>query len=117
MPLKRDNPTEIWFLTAIHVNEKKMLRHPIYDEIKVEKFTRTFGYYSGYQKALKAVEANTGNMCECLYNYLVMEKIGEGVHAIADDDVTWFKWNAKKNGWVPCARPEWAKGIINWALG
>ena len=116
MVMRKNNPGKIWFLTAIHVDETKMQRHPIYDEIKVEKFTRTFGYYRGFHKALEAVKKNTGNMCECLYNYLIMEQIGEGVHALGEE-VEWFKWNDTKNGWVPCARPEWAKGIINWALG
>lgn len=105
-----------WFITAIHVDASKILRHPK-GWIKVEKFTRTFGYYNKYQHALRAVKKNYGNMCECLYNYLIMEKIGEGIHAIADDKTYWFKWDDAKNKWTPCDKPEWAMGMINWALG
>ena len=111
----KDNLNEIWFLTAIHVDESKMIVHPTKGEIKVEKFTRTFGYYRGFDKTSLAISENRCNMHECLYNYLVAERIGEGVHALCDN-ARWFKWGGKK-GWTACKRPKWAEGMTNWALG
>ena len=111
--MKPDARLSMWFLTSIHVDESKMLRHPK-GEIKLEKFTRTFGFYHRTFDALAAVKENRMNMHECLYNYLVMERIAEGIHSICDDE-EWFKWG--KKGWTPCNKPEWAKGMVNWALG
>jgi hypothetical protein len=110
----KNNLGEIWFITALDVDEKNLLRHPTNGEIKVTKFTRTFGYYRGYDNARLAVKENYCNMHECLYNYLVMERIGEGIHALCNKE-KWFKWKNRK--WTPCKKPAWAKGIINWALG
>lgn len=107
--------SQLWFLTAIHVDMSTLRRHPK-GEIKVEKFTRTFGYKWGYPQAIEAVMENHGNMHECLYNYLVMERIGEGVHSLAKDEV-WFKWSVRKQAWKPCKKPNWSNGMVNWALG
>lgn len=41
---------------------------------------RTFGFYHEYTDALDAVMTNKCNMEESLYEYLVMEKIAEGIH-------------------------------------
>ena len=114
MKTQKNDPKHIWFLTAIVVDESKMLRHSKGD-IKVEKFTRTFGYHYGFENALNSVHHNHGNMHECLYNYLVMEQIGEGIHALAES-YHWFKWDTNI-GWKACDRPKWANGLTNWALG
>ena len=113
MVMRKNNLDKIWFLTSIHADESTILRHPN-GGIKVEKSARTFGYYRGFQAAWEAVKNNTGNMRECFYNYLVMECIGEGVHALCNE-CEWFKWNG--NNWSSCKKPEWARGMINWALG
>lgn len=107
-----DDPNQIWFLTSIWV--EILAIHPTTGEIKTSRETRTFGYYRGFQKALQAVKDNRGNMHECLYQYLVMERIGEGVHALVEDE-HWFKWSDKQ--WVFTEKPRWAIGFANWAIG
>jgi hypothetical protein len=92
-----------WFLTSI-VSTQKINR------------TRTFGFYKEYSDAMWAVFKNQSNMHECLYDYLVMEKIGEGIHPEVVEE-KWFNFDDKLNGWRPCEKPEFAQGTINWALG
>lgn len=110
--MRKDDPNQIWFLTSVWA--EVIATHPVTGEIKTKRDTRTFGYYRGFQKALQAVKDNRGNMHECLYQYLVMERIGEGIHALADD-AQWFKWTGRR--WMPSLRPEWARGFTNWAIG
>lgn len=92
-----------WFLTSI-VSTQRVNR------------TRTFGFYKEYSDAIEAVFENRCNMCECLYDYLVMEKIGEGIHPEVVEEI-WFRFDDGLNGWMLCEKPEFSQGTINWALG
>lgn len=76
---------------------------------------RCFGYFPTLEKAITAVACNAGDMEECYYNYLVIEEIPEGVHSVPISE-NWYVWNAEI-GWVPCEKPEWSIGIINWSIG
>ena len=108
------NQPEIWFLTGVSVDESTIIRHPTNGEIKIKMDTHPFGYKFGKAEVLRAVQENEGEMHECLYNYLVIERIGQGVLALAKDE-QWFKWNDGK--WMACPKPEWSNGLINWAHG
>ena len=83
---------------------------------KPYKCMRVFGHYFDIDGAKNAVSTNYGNMNECLYNYLVIEDIGFGIHALAEKE-WWYRFSDQKNGWVKIKRPEWAGGTINWAIG
>lgn len=112
MKSPRHDPEANWFLTSIWFEVVAV--HPVTGEIKTKRDCRTFGYYKGWDKAYAAVKENRCNMHECLYQYLVMENIGEGVHALANDE-QWFKWT--RNRWKDCKRPKELQGFTNWALG
>lgn len=83
--------------------------------------SRCFGYYFGQQKAYEAALGNYGGMDECLYDYLVIEKIGPGIHAIVDSEqVFWFKWLHEKGFdgcWIACKKPQGERfeRTIGWA--
>lgn len=102
----------MWFITSILFKKPENSESPARAETH-----RTFGYYSTPEKARHAVAENYGNMHECLYNFLVIENIGEGVHALADDNEEWYEWNEEDNNWVAIAKPPQFMGIINWAIG
>ncbi len=108
----RYNPNLNWFLTSIWF--EVLATHPVTGEVKTKRDTRTFGYYKGWDKAYNAVKENRCNMHECLYQYLVMECIGEGVHPLPKDE-QWFKWTGKR--WKECRKPKALQGITNWGLG
>ena len=57
---------------------------------------------------------NRGDMHECLYDYIVIEKVGEGIHPIPNQEI-WFAW--KDEGWQQTDKPEWSKGYIGWSIG
>jgi hypothetical protein len=98
----------MWFITSIYLVKPENKESPARAETK-----RTFGYYSNPQEAIQAIVTNRCNMHECLYNYLVLENIGEGIHPEVHNE-EWYKWEEK---WVPCLKPLELVGIINWALG
>lgn len=74
---------------------------------------RTFGYFLDLESAIRAVENNHGSMQECYYRWIVIEKQGPGIHAIAED-VAWYEWLG--NRWISVKdRPanERMDGIVN----
>ena len=101
-----------WFITSI-ISKETIARHPYYKSTR----SRTFGFYEKYNEALTAVLENRCDMVECLYDYLVMEYIEEGIHPMVIHDF-WFKWNDEQRKWVELEkRPEEYIGITNWGLG
>lgn len=61
------------------------------------------------------MKENRGSMQECYYSYIVIERIGAGIHAHAAD-VMWFCWFEDFAGrWEQCERPtgEQFDGIVN----
>jgi hypothetical protein len=96
-----------WFITSIYAGSDKQ-KPPL-----MVQTTRCFGFYMNYWTARKAIEENRGSMCECLYDYLVMECI----HAV-DVHEEWWKWDGALNKWVELEeKPEDFRGIVNFAIG
>jgi len=80
--------------------------------------TRCFGYYKLALDSIKAVTENRGDMNECLYDYIVIEKIDEGIHTSPSNEI-WFKWDEfdKDSRWIVTDKPAWSQGYINWSIG
>lgn len=86
--------------------------------------SRTFGFYGESHEAREAVFSNRCDMQECLYRYIVIEKMKEGIHPMAEEEL-WFEWiqtGTSEAGfeigkWVTCDKPKEFEGTINWALG
>jgi len=95
-----------WFITAIAVE----------DDSPQSRDSRCFGFYAEYADAMSAVMQNRCDMRECLYDYLVMEEIGEGIHPEVKKEI-WFKWMEERRGWYHCVKPSEFVGVVNWALG
>jgi hypothetical protein len=86
----------------------------IYDD-NTKSRSRTFGYYSTLENAKEAVTVNRGEMHECLYNFIVIEAIDEGIHKSCSAEY-WYKWT--EDGWSRLYdKPEQFFGICNWAFG
>jgi len=91
---------------------------PVKDEVKREVLgevvefskTTTPGWYSSLEKAMECVENGWGSLDECgYYNYLVIERVVEGLYNLAGSDVDkpldwWYKYDG--NQWTPCERPS-----------
>lgn len=83
--------------------------------------TRCFGYYPTREEALLAVLENRSNLNEGIYNYIVVEKIGIGIHSLSEEE-TWFRWLQTggylgEGNWRQIAKPPETEHIINYAIG
>lgn len=79
------------------------------------QFPRCFGYFNFLFQAVKAVKENRCNIQESYYEYVVIEKIGTGIHAMAEDKM-WFRWvTGSSPHWEQCERPQGEQfdGIVN----
>lgn len=99
----------MYFLTAIFAKAEEGFEPQ-------PKHERCFGYYSDKQKALKAADENWADMHECSYNWLIIEKISEGLPAIPKEEI-WYQWDYGVECWVHSEKPNWAKQIVNWGIG
>lgn len=100
----------MYFLTAILYKAKEEGYEP-------QPITeRCFGYFEDRQKALHAADENWADMHECMYNWLVIEKIPEGLHAIPEEEI-WYEWDAGVNHWIHVDKPCWSCNIVNWSIG
>lgn len=102
----------MYFITA--------MTNIVYEDTKFdsEEFkkhsTRCFGYYSDKEKAINAVVNNYCDMYETTYEFILIEKIGEGIHPDADI-IGWFKYNGQINKYEPIEVER--TGFCNYALG
>lgn len=81
------------------------------------KRKRVWGWYPTYDEAETAILEDHGSMSECVYEWLVMERVGPGVGAIAEV-CQWSKWGER--GWSLLTTgdmPTWAKRVCNFGMG
>lgn len=75
---------------------------------------RCFGYYIELEDAITALRLNSCNMFETMYEYAVIEKIGEGIHPDAEI-MGWYKYNEEANSYEPIEVGR--TGFCNYAFG
>jgi len=68
---------------------------------------RCIGFVATLEKALDAVKTNQGDMHECLYNYVVVEEVSDGLwfHDIGSNEY-WFEWDEVNQKFVECNKPQ-----------
>lgn len=83
--------------------------------------SRTFGYFHDKETAIEAVLANACDMHECLYIYIVIEEIYQGIHSIIEDkesQETWFRYDLEEYKWKQTEiRPSNFDGVVNFSIG
>ena len=86
---KRDDADNLFFITCMVKAEKdeKGFFH--------SGGQRTFGFRKTLRDAEEALNNNTCDMHEYLYDYAVVEEFGPEIHPIAESE-TWFKWDDEK---------------------
>ena len=77
---------------------------------------RTWGYYTEYEMAARALHENRTDLHEGCYEYALIEKIGPGIIALCEER-QWFKWNKEKRGYFEIEEPECVKYLTNFAIG
>ena len=95
-----------YFITSIYDNPGLFVHR---------KARRTFGYFDNLDRAFQSVEQDEGSLHECLYNYLVIEGIREGIHTQVEEEY-WFEW--QDNHWQRISsKPGFLNGVVNFSLG
>lgn len=96
-----------WFITAVTL-KKESERIPSH---------RVFGFFNSYADAWNTIKNNSGDLHECLYKYLVLEYIEEGIHpqVFVTEYYEWIdnKWEYLHSNHAP----EDINYVSNWALG
>ena len=77
---------------------------------------RCWGYFKDKEAAINTVVNNVTDLNETKYDCAVIEKIGEGISAVAEFE-QWFKYNAKTNKYEEIEKPETVKSYCNFAIG
>lgn len=101
----------MYFITAI-ISEEHLTHVPFYQKLR----SRTFGFFETFEKAHEAVTDNVGSLHECIYDYIVIEKIESGIHSLPIEE-HWYEWCIPLNCWQPTMKPNEFNGIINFAIG
>ena len=72
---------------------------------------RCFGFFFNETDARVTCFNNHGDLQECLYQHLVIEKQSDGIHSPAEV-IQWYKWigedslSESDGRWVECERPD-----------
>lgn len=100
-----------WFITVF----EKMEYDTKYSGLNTG-CSRCWGFYTSKETALKALHHNWTDMWETIYDYAVLEEYYEGIGNISNNR-QFFKYNQKQNGYFEIEEPEYAKYILNFAIG
>ncbi len=80
--------SKIYTVTTCYFNHKNIGELQLVTE-------RCVGFYHDLERALECVENNWGDIHEGNFNYVVIEKIGDGLYPTVEEFL-WFKWNDGK---------------------
>lgn len=100
----------MWFITVFRKHGKNDLGWHEYGAM------RTWGYYADHDTALRALHENWTDMWEYLYEYAVLEEIGEGI-CPTPKSVQWFRFDMERNGYFEIDMPEDEDAYSAFALG
>lgn len=80
--------------------------------------SRTWGFYTERDIAIRALHENWTDMREGVYDYAVVEGFDEGISHGHDSSASqWFKWDSLYEGYREIDRPEVVNGFGSWAFG
>lgn len=80
------------------------------------KGTRCVGYFKDLEEAKDIVTNNKCDLWETIYNYAVIEKIGEGLYQY-DQNPIWFQWCHETKTYKEIEKPEEAKNFVGMSIG
>ena len=73
------------------------------------------GWAQSYDDLVDRMHKAGGDLVECRWDYLVIEKVFEGIWpGIEEDSERWFEYDFEKKVWEKCAKPKEAEGTIHW---
>lgn len=83
------------------------------------KGSRTWGFYSNKEEALKTLKENRTDLWEHCYDYAVLEAYHEGVSGYAfEEGRQFFIYNETMDSYLPMSQePEEVKYYVSFAIG
>lgn len=100
----------MWFITVIQNLRPDKKYYCLYDD------TRTWGYCKDKNVAFEILHENRTDIWEGIYEYAVLEKMGEGICPAVQEEI-WFKYDQKRKGYFEIETPDCVKHITNWGIG
>ena len=80
--------------------------------------SRTWGFYSNKEDALKVLNENRTDIWETIYDYAVLEAYNEGISAYNfEEGRQFFKYNQELDSYKPIEEPEEVKHYASFAIG
>lgn len=80
--------------------------------------SRLVGWYKEKDDAFEAVRTNACDICECCYNYVIIEAVEEGLYQPAGHDSRWFfAYNRKTGGYDPLPEPAGYGSTVGFTIG
>lgn len=76
----------------------------------------TFGYFDTYDKAVSRLHNNTYDIHEDVYDYAIIEEVGQGLYPDAKNR-KFFKYDKERDGFFEIEEPERLKRIRNFSIG
>lgn len=82
------------------------------------KGSRTWGFYSNKEDALKVLNENRTDIWETIYDYAVLEAYNEGISAYNfEEGRQFFKYNQELDSYRPIEEPEEVEHYASFAIG
>ena len=80
--------------------------------------SRTWGFYSNKEDALKVLDENRTDIWETIYDYAVLEAYNEGISAYNfKAGRQFFKYNQELDSYKPIEEPEEVRHYASFAIG
>ena len=77
---------------------------------------RKVGYTHTLEYAKDILRDQPHNLHECLYEYIVIEKICEGIFRSVQSEY-WYEWDEVEQIWNECGKPAEFRSIVNFGIG
>lgn len=74
--------------------------------------SRCIGFFWSEEEAISQIK-NISD--EALYDYLILEEFGAGIHAHSMRE-KWFIYIGD-GAWQPCNKPDFVSNVVNWGIG
>lgn len=105
-------PQRFWFVTMIETETDDST-----PDVNT-KDHRCWGFCTSFEEAEQAVLQNVTDIHEEWYQWAVIEEYGPGVPTLsAIGAERWYHWNELYSRYHEVKQPDWAKNIVNWAIG
>lgn len=78
---------------------------------------RNVGFYVDFNNAYEIVHNNGGDLWETIYEYAMIEEVGEGLYGSAGMRTWWFKYNHETGLYDEIPMPEFCKNKFGFIIG